>query len=279
MIPAGAAQIPVDGDELAERVAGSLRDALHLRESDVTVTARMSAPDTVDHLALDLSGSVIDDRYLSRSAISLRPPRSTAGGVAAELESFALTGRPVVAFGAPISVQLDAQQVPATWLRDDSGQLWLAFRDERPSDGATSGRAVVEGEVAAVNAAAGTVAAEVARRKGVAVKDVKVTPRAIGPNRWSVDLTARATKGFASANVTAHAKVRLDDDLVVRVEELTAEVGGVLGKLVQPVVESVLGRYRDRAIDLKKQTFAGAHVTGIDVDLAERFRVTATLGS
>jgi len=279
MIPAGAAQIPVDGDELAQRVAGSLRDALHLRETDVAVTADMTAPEAVNHLSVDLSGSVIDNRYLSRSAISLRPPRSTAGGVSTELRSLALTGRPVVAFGAPISVQLDAQQVPATWLHDDSGQLWLAFRDERPADGTTTGRAVIEGEVAAVSAAATAVAAEVGKKKGVTVKDVKVTPRTTGENRWSVDVTAKVTKGFASANVTANTKLRLDDDMVVHVEELTAKAGGVIGALAGGIIESVLGRYRNRSIDLKKQTFAGARVTAIDVDLAERFRVTATLGS
>lgn len=279
MIPAGDAHIPADGDELADRVARSLRDTLSLREADVAVTAEMSAPEAVKQLAVDLSGSVIDKRHLSRSGISLRPPRSTAGGVATELGSLALTGRPVVAFGAPILVQLDAQQVPATWLHDDAGKLWLAFRDERPTGGTTTGRAVIEGEVAAVNAAAGTVAAEVGRKKGITVKDVKVTPRTTGPNRWSVDLAAKVTKGFASANVTGHAKVRLDDDLVVHVEELTAKAGGVIGALAGGIIESMLGRYRNRSIDLKKQTFAGAHVTGLDVDLAERFRVTATLGS
>lgn len=279
MIPAGAAQIPVDGDELAGRVARSLRDALHLRDSDVAVTAQMSAPGAVDHLGVDLSGSVIDNRYLSRSAISLRPPRSTAGGVATELGTLELTGRPVVAFGAPIVVQLDAQHVPATWLHDDSGQLWLAFRDEPASGGATTGRAVVEGDVAAVSTAAGTVAAELAQRMGATVRDVKVAPRATGPNRWRLDLAARVSKGFASANVTGHAEVTLDDDLVLRVEELAARAGGILGSLAQGFIESALGRYRDRAVDLKELTFAGAHVTGLDVDLGERFRVTATLGS
>jgi hypothetical protein len=278
MIPVGAAQIPVDGDELAERVAGSLRDALHLRESDVAVTAEMTAPDAVETLSVDLSGSVVDNRYLSRSSISLRPPRSTTGGVATEVGSLTVAGHPVNVLGAPISVQLDAQRVPATWLHDDSGQLWLAFRDEHPSEGATTGRAVIEGEVAAVNAAAGTVAAELARQKGVTVTDVRVTPRNAGPNRWSFDVAARVTKGL-SANVTAQATVRLDDDLVVHVEELSAKVGGLLGSIARGMIEPILDRYRNRAIDLKKQTFAGARVTGLDVDLAERFRVAATLGA
>ncbi|GAA4287565.1 hypothetical protein [Georgenia daeguensis] len=278
MIPAGAAQIPADGDELAGRVARSLRDALHLG-TGVAVTAAMSAPGAVDHLSIDLSGSVIDNRYLSRSAISLRPPRSTAGGVATELGSLTLTGRPVVAFGAPIFGQLDAQHVPATWLHDDSGQLWLAFRDERAAGGPTAGRAVVEGEVAAVSTAAGTVAAELAQQMGVAVRDVRVTPLATGPNRWRFDLAARVSKGFASTNVTGHAQVSLDDNLVVRVEELTARAGGLLGSLAQGMIESHLGRYRDRAFNLKELTFAGARVTGLDVELAERFRVTVTLGS
>jgi hypothetical protein len=278
MIPVGAAEIPVDGDELAQRVAVSLRDALHLRESDVAATARMTAPGAVDELAVDLSGSVIDNRYLSRSSISLRPPRSTAGGVPTELGSLSVAGDPVVVFGAPLSVRLDAHRVPATWLHDDSGQLWLAFRDERPSDGATDGRAVVEGEVAAVTAAAGTVAAEMGRQKGVTVKDVTITPRTTGPNRWSLDVTAKVTKGL-SANVTALAKVRLDDDLVLHVEELTAKVGGLLGPLAGGMIESMLGRYRDRTVDLKKLSFAGARVTALDVTLAERFRIAATLGS
>jgi hypothetical protein len=279
MIPAGAGQIPVDGHELAERVADSIRDSLHLRASDVAVTAEMSAPEAVDFLNLDLSGSVIDNSYLSRTSISLRPPRSTAGGTPAELRSFTLAGRPVTAFGAPVSVQMEAQHVPATWLPDSSGQLWLAFRDERPTTGSASGRAVVEGEVAAVSAAATTVAAEVGKKKGVTIKDVKVTPRTTGPNRWSVDLEAKVTKGIASANVTGHAQIRLDDDLVVHVEELTAKAGGMIGKLAGGIIESMLGRYRNRTIDLKKQTFAGAHVTAVDVELADRFKVTATLGS
>lgn len=279
MIPAGAGQIPVDGDELAERIAASLRDALHLRSNDVSVTAQMGAPDAVDRLEVDLSGSVVDDRYLSRTSISLRPPRSTAGGVPTELQSLTLTGRPVTAFGAPVSVQMEAHQVPATWLHDDSGQLWLAFRDEPSTNGSTSGHAVVEGDVAAVSAAATTVAAEVGRKKGVTIKDVKVTPRTAGPNRWSVDLEAKVTKGIASANVTGHAEIRLDDDMVVHVEDLTAKAGGMIGKLASGIIESMLGRYRNRTIDLKKQTFAGAHVTAVDVELAERFKVTATLGS
>jgi hypothetical protein len=277
MIPAGAAQIPVDGDELAGRVTRSLKDALHL--TDVAVAAQMSAPAAVEHLGIDLSGSVIDNRYLSRSAISLRPPRSTAGGVTTEIGTLDLTGRPVVAFGAPVFVQLDAQHVPATWLHDDSGQLWLAFRDEPASGGATAGRAVIEGEVAAVSTAAGTVAAELAQQMGAAVRDVRVAPRATGPNRWRFDLAAKVSKGFASANVTGHAEVSLDDDLVVRVEELTARAGGILGSLAQGFIESALGRYRNRAVDLKELSFAGARVTGLDVDLGERFRVTVTLRS
>lgn len=278
MIPAGAAQIPVDGDELAGRVARSLRDALHLG-SGVDVTARMSGPGAVEHLGIDLSGSAIDNRYLSRSAISLRPPRSTAGGVATEVGTLNVTGRPVVAFGAPVHVQLDAQHVPATWLHDDSGQLWLAFRDEHATGGATAGRAVVEGEVAAVSTAAATVAAELAQQKGVTVRDVKVVPRTTGPSRWRVDLAARVSRGFASATVTGHAEIGLDDDLVLRVEALDARAGGILGALAQGMIESQLGRYRNLAFDLKQLSFAGAHVTALDVDLSERFRVTATLGS
>lgn len=277
MIPVGAGPIPVDGDELARGVSRSLGDALHLG-SDVAVTARMSGPGAVDQLGIDISGHAIN-RFLSGSAISLRPPRSTAGGVATELGRFELTGQPVVAFGAPIHVRLDAQHVPATWLHDDSGQLWLAFRDERISGGAPAGRAVVEGDVAAVSTAAATVAAELAQHKGVTVRDVRVVPRATGPNRWRLDLAARASKGFASANVTGHAEISLGDDLVTRVEELDVRAGGILGALARGFVEPALSRFRHRSFDLKELTFAGAHVTGLVVELGERFRVTATLGS
>lgn len=279
MIPVGKADIPANGDELAQRVAQSLTQSLHLREDDVAVAATMAAPDAVARLSVDVSGSVIDNRHLSGSAISLRPPASTAGGVPTTLESLTVSGRPVVVFGAPVDVQLDAEHVPAAWLHDDGGLLWLAFRDERSTSGTTAGRAVVAGDVAALDGAVGAVAAEVGRQRGVTVKDVRVRPRTVGHNRWSVDIAARVAKGFASSNVTARVLVRLDDDLVLHVDELTAQAGGILGALAGGIIESVLGRYRNMSLPLAEQTFAGARLTAVHVELDERFTITATLGS
>ncbi|MPV37325.1 hypothetical protein [Georgenia subflava] len=279
MIPVGSADIPADGDELAHRVAHALTESLHLQPENVAVSAELPSQERVTRLAVDLSGGVIDNRYLSGSAISLRPPASTTGGVPATLESGTLTGRPLVVFGAPVELQLDVEHVPAAWLHDDGDRLWLAFRDERSTSGATAGRAVVEGDVAALSEAVGTAAAAVGRQKGVSVKDVQVRPRTVGPNRWSVDIAARVTKGFASSNVTARAEVRLDEALVLHVDELTAQAGGIIGALAGGIIESVLGRYRNRSFPLTEQTFAGARLTSLDVELGERFTITATLGS
>ena len=280
MIPVGAGPVPGSAAELAQRATAALVEAMKLGPEHVTVEAEMSGEESVDRLAIDLSHTVLDARHLTPDASSWRPPTSSQGGAPVTVRSLRVTGLPVVVFGAPVSAQFEAANVPAAWARDGQARLWLAFQDASSSAAPASGRALIEGDVAAAAAAGAAMASEVASQKGVSLRDVRIVPTSAGRNRVRVDIQAKASKGFLSSQVTAYAEVRVDDALVLHVDALHAEAGGFIGKMAGGVIEKYLRAWQHRQIPLTRESFAGARLTGleIDVDVNGPFRVAATLG-
>jgi hypothetical protein len=130
--------------------------------------------------------------------------------------------------------------------------------------------------------AAGVVVAatEVARQKGVGLRDVRVVPSTAGRNHVRVDVEATVTKSILRSRVTAYVEIEVDADLVLHVRALDASVSGFAGPMAKPVIDRQLGPWRNRTVPLREQTFAGAHLTSfeLDVDPAGPFRVAATLG-
>lgn len=275
MIPVGVTAIPTQGAELAARVAASLREALDLREEHVRVEAGISAPEQVDHLRIDLTHAVVDRHHLA-----VRPwrPPAPRGGVAATVTSLAVTGAPLVLFGASVAVDLEAGNVPARWVHDEQSRLWLVFTEETSPAGPARGRLAITGDVAALTAAVEQVAGELARSKGLTLRELSVVPRTVGPDRWQVEVRATVTKGFVSSRVSADAQVHLDPALVLHVEQVDVRAGGMLGKIAEGLAEGYLRRVRGRRIPLGARPVAGARLTSLDVDLDGRFHLAATLG-
>ena len=279
MIPVGAGPVPHDAADLRARVARSVAEALSFSPQHVAVDAEMSAVEVVDRLALDLSGCVIDARYLSPSVQPWNAPAST-GGSSTTVRVLRLVARPLVFFGAPVTAEAEAVNVPAAWTADAADRLWLAFRDDASPLGPTAGRVLVEGGVQGVAAGVVVAATEVARQKGVGLRDVRVTTSSAGRNHVRVDLDATVTKSFFKSPVRAFAEIEIDADLVLHVRGLDASVSGFAGSIAKPMIDRYLTPWRNRSVPLREQTFAGAHLTSLalDVDPGGLFRLAATVG-
>ncbi|MFD1504903.1 hypothetical protein FE374_11165 [Georgenia yuyongxinii] len=277
MIPVGAGPVPISAAELARRVTAALVETLTLSPEHVNVEAEMSATGDVDRLSIDLSHTVLDARHLAPSARSWRPPAANQGDAPVTVRSLRSTGLPLVAFGTPVTAQLEAQNVPATWARDGQARLWLAFTDTSSPDAPASGRALLEGDVAAASA---VIATELARQQGISFSNVRIVPTSAGHNQVRVDVQATAAKGFMKGQITAHVDVRVDDALVLHVEALHAKAGGLIGALAENFIKKRLEPWQNKQIPLTRESFAGARLTDleIDVDVTGLFRVAATLG-
>ena len=277
MFPLGPGPLPTDGAGVAARLAGELARRLRLPAEHVVVDATAAAPERVDRLVVDLSGSSVDVTDLTA------PP---GGGAPGSLQSEATTvvgaltllASPAVLLGAPVSARFDAVDVPAAWQREPDGALWLVPSEEAPAGAPMSARAVVEGDVQQVTRAVAAAAAEVGRQRGVTVRDLRITPTMLGRNHVRVDVQATVSKSIMSSKVTAVAEVRVDEALVAHVDTLEASVGGFLRSIAQPVIERQLAPWRGRSEPLAAHTFAGARLgaLAIDLDPAGSFRITAT---
>ena len=279
MIPFGPGPLPTDSAELVERLTRQLADRLRMRPEQVVVDGELATPAAVERLHLDLSGQSVDvdlDGFDPRK--TLGAPDHLTDESPTHVRTASMTGEPVRVMGAPVSVRVDATQVPATWQRGDDGALWLTPRDEASPEGPMTARVVARGDVQAATRAAVTAAQEVARQRGVTLRELQITPTTLGRNHIRVDVLATVAKSILSSKVTARVEVQVDEALVVHVRTLDASVGGFLKSIAQPVIDRKLAPWRGRSVPLAEGTFAGARLRSFDlvVDPKGEFLVSAS---
>ena len=131
---------------------------------------------------------------------SLRSPRQVLEEVQAELES--------ESFDVVINA-MGNQHTPVfpdiEGIDRFAGDWWHATRwnHDVPLEGK---RVVIVGSAASavqIVPAVAQVAGELARSKGLNLRELSVVPRTVGPDRWQVEVRATVTKGFVSSRVSA----------------------------------------------------------------------------
>lgn len=234
---------------------------------------------------LDLTGCTIDDIDVVKR---LEHPANLPDGMhwttrfdavhakPGVLHSAAVTAAPVTVFGAEVTLDAQAEQVPILWLEDHEGNLGFAFDEDRRESGLQGSGMIDVNQQEAVDAiqqAADAAMAEMSGGYKADVQQLRITQ--LDRRSVKVEAIAKVSKGFLGARATAEATLSIDDKLTLHVTDVRF---GSRNPVILAALKFAQSKVEIDPIDLAKHQIAGARLRDIEIVADDRISIRATLG-
>jgi len=273
MIPFGPGEIPASSSEAAQRIENTIAAMIADKKGRrPEVQCELGNPGEINRLSVDISN-------LESAATEARKPGSFSRLGAGIMRNFAVVGHPLIIYGAPVDLQIQGQNMPVEWVRDDRGELWLM-----PSQNGVAGESSPDGfaEISVPAArfedavrAALTAAAEA---NGARLKDMRLRIESAGPRSVVVAVDVAASKFMMTARLRAVADAALDQNMNLRVNNVEVTGDGAAGSMVANMIAGRLGEWRGRVIPLSQYMFAGAALRDVQIETGDTLRLRASFG-
>jgi hypothetical protein len=273
MIPFGTGDIPSNGNEAAARIASAISTIVNSRTVQPAISCEMPSPEQISNLSIDLTN-------IESAASRARRPASLATLGATLISSFRVIGNPVMVYGAPVSVDISGSGIPATWSRDDQGNLWLVPTDAPAANEGTpaSGTVEISARTTAVESALRSAISEIAEANGARLKDLRLRVESAGERAVVVAVDVAAAKFMMTAKVRALAEASLDDNMNLRIGHIDLTGEGTAGGMVANLLAGKVAQWRGREIPLAQYMFAGAALRDVQLHVGEDLRLGARFG-
>lgn len=271
MLPFSPGSVPTTDAELTRRLTDGLVQLLRPHDPGrVRVTAAGAAAEHIAGVSIDLSGAEADP-------VAGEVP--TAGGTPVTVDQVALTADPLTVRGVRASVRGELRRVPAAWVTDGAGMLWLVPQDHAEPAGAAEGEVEVAAEVADLEAAVQSIGSPLLAERGFTLTGVRLQVEAVGTSRAEVRVQAQVRRGILSATVDGRGTASVDQALVLTLSGLSVSSANPLVSMGLTMLGRHLQAWEGRRIELGGQLVGGLQVRQVAVrSSGGRVAVTARVG-
>lgn len=256
MLPLAGDQQPTNATELA----ASLQSGLSQQGVAASVKADGTWP-ALSSLAIQLS------------RIGRPKPLPKAGAEAAfTIAEFDVAGTPVEIEGVPATVRAHFSGLGCGFGRAVDGPRQLVVRS------AESGHLEIEAAATDVEQALHRIVSEVAGSQGATVKSTQLSVTAITPRSVKFEVKCTAKVFIATATLTAHGQLEIDDQLNARLSGLGVKGDGMIANMAQSMIQPRLAEWEGRVVPLGDYVAAGLTVRDLRISTGEKLRLDATFG-
>ena len=274
MLPFSPGPVPTTDTELTTRLQAGLVQLLRPRAAEtVLVSATGASAEHVDAVRIDLSGAETDP-------VAGEVPK--AGGTPVSVDRVQLVADPLNVRDVRAQVRGELRRVPAAWVADGAGILWLVPQEDgRPAGaaGSAEGEVEVAAQVADLEAGALSLGRPLLAERGFTLTAVQLQVHATGSSRAEVHLRAQVRRGLLSATVEGRGTASVDEALVLTLSGLKVSSANPLVSMGLAMVARHLQAWEGRRIDLGGSLIGGLRVRQVAVhSTGGRVAVSAQVG-
>ncbi len=265
MFPLYQQKLPQTTLGLVQTLTASLRGALQIPGNPVLIR-EINYPELAE-IAIDLSGSKV-----RMNAPRPSPPEGR-GKPALTAQQFTLKALPLSIDDAALYVTIDASGIVLHRNIDDAGNLFLQLQR------ADNGRVAIAIRQRDLEILTDKIVKIEAGKQGVAIEQMQLNLTSRGSRSLGVEIRLQARKLFARALVRIAGVLKIDDQLVARVSNLTCNGDGMIGTLACSILAPHMQALQKRSIPLLALSFGEVKIHDINLSVGDGIEITAEFGS
>lgn len=265
MFPLFQKEVPANAKQLADALSASLRHILEITHDPVVVHAR-GFPD-LDEIAIDLSGAKV-----RMNASRLTFPHGE-GELAITARNLNLVARPVSLAGAAIDLALEAQNIALHQNRDAEGNIFLLLHR------AESGRIGLSIGLDDLETLITEVAKTEAGKHGIVIEDVLLNLTSRSHRSVDAELRVQGRKLFVRTTIRITGQLKIDDELVARLSDLSCNGDGAIGTLACGILTPQLQKLQAREFPLLAFSLGQMRLRDLELAADDGIRIAAEFGT
>lgn len=270
-IKLGLGTRPTDSAALESALRMQLLHGGVTNPANLQLTATLDGDD-IALVNVDASGVVVRSPSGQQGPDTLEGVAASTPGVLREVH---VTAAPIQIDTLPVTVQIDAANVPFTWV--ESGSAW-GIEGSNDQTAGTAGSARIAVEQARLTEAIGPLTDDLTRAMGVAVRDVQVSMTSNHPRHVRIDASANVKKGIIGAPVRAVADVDLEG-AVLTVRELDVSSTNPLASALIGAFSGKVQEFVGQRVDLNEYLPLGLKLQDAQIDVGPEIVLTASVGT
>ncbi len=265
MLPLYQERFPQTTLGLLETLTGSLRAALQIPGNPVLIR-EIRYPDLAE-IAIDLSGSQL--------RTNARPPSlpTGSGKPALTVRQLTVKALPLTIGDAALHFSIEANGVVLHRNRDETGSLYLQLQS------ADNGRIALGMRQRDLEILIDKTAKTEAGKQGVAIEHLQLNLTSRDSRSIGVEIRVQARKLFIRALVRVAGVLKIDEQFVARISNLTCNGEGAMGAVACGVLEPHLQALRNSSFPLLALPLGEAKLHDINLSVTDGIEATAEFGA
>ncbi len=261
MLPLRTKTFPTSATELERLLNESLREVV-VAGSEAVRVADEKYP-ALKEITIDLNGAK------ARSDFHKPPPLKGDPSGALTVKKFSLRGDGISIGPAAVSLTLEASNVALNRRTDARDEIVLFV------DGVANGRMEISTTKREMENAVAEVAKIQAAKHGVAIEEVRMTLRQLGPRAVEIEINLRARKMFFAASVQISGKGEIDDEMNAAISDLRCNGDGAIGSLACGFLAPHLQKLDGRSFPLMSLSLGEIQLREVRLETREAIRISA----
>jgi head-tail adaptor len=265
VIPLNRTQFPNSKAELTEAIDQSLRRYAHKTGPLATISARVFP--YLDEIAINFDGAELDSNLptFAKTVGDTKP--------ACEAALVNVSGRNVSLQGAPLNIQLSAQDVVFDQGHDEKGNAVLLVKSVR------TGHLVLSVRQLDLENAIREMAKREGAKQGITIEETRVSLRARGARSIAADVRLRARKLLFRTNIDISGQAEIDDLFQAKISNLKCRAEGTVGSIACGFLQPHLQRLEGRSFSLMSFPLGEMKLRDVRISVADTVEITADFGS
>ena len=265
MFPLYQEKFPQTTLGLVQTLTASLRGALQI-PGDPVLIREIKYPELAE-IAINLSGSQV------RMSAPHPSPPAGSGEPALTAQLFTLKALPLSIGDAALYFTIDANGIVLHQNRDETGNVFLQLQR------ADSGQIAIGIRQHDLEILINKIAKTEAGKQGVAIEHVQLNLTSRGSRSLAVEIRVQARKLFVRAFVRIAGLLKIDDQLVARISNLTCTGDGAIATLACGVLAPHLQALQNSSLPLLALPLGEARLHDINLAVTDGIEVTAEFGA
>jgi hypothetical protein len=265
MFPLYEKELPKTAPDLARALTASLQRSLQI-PGDPVLIREIKYPD-LSEIAINLSGA----------QVRMNAPRPSLavgeGEPAITARHFALKAEPLFFGDAAFNLNIDANEIVLHRSNDNAGNIFLQL--QRANNG-WLGLAVRQRDLEIL---VDRIAKIEAGKQGVAIDQVQLNLTSRGPRSLRAEVRVEARKLFLRTIVRIAGVLKIDEQLVAHISDLTCSGDGAIATLACGILTPHLQALQNRSFPLLALPLGGLQLRDINLNVIDGIEVTAEFGA
>ena len=268
MFPLAGKDFPTTADDLATAIRDALETVFTLPKKTAGVSVDGGKFPDLKSVTLDLDGAAVS---------ATKPPPKPVGvgkrkpGVT--VDKLEISGHPIKYEKAKLDLDVSAKGLTFDFDRDKKGNPLLVLTDAK--DGKVQAK-ISKADLQSVLLEAATLAA---KQQGVAIQDLQLDLKQLGPRSVSASARVKAKKMMMSGVVNVKGQLDIDDELNATASGLECTGEGMIGGAAAGFLQKKIASYNGTQIPLMAFSLGDVTLRDLKIKLDSSLQVTAAFGS